>query len=540
MIKDWELIGKTSQFIAEEMGISLKRSAISPNIKERMDHSCAILDRSGRIAAQAEHIPVHLGSFKIGSMNLLQWIRSNRIELGEGDMILTNDPYITGTHLNDVMLMAPVYYEDVISAYVVNKAHIVDVGGPVFGSLNPNAKNLFQEGMIIPPVKLVKRGRIDPEILSIILFNFKEPSTASGDINAQVAANIAGIARIRGMLEEYGAKAVSNGWKETIKHSRKLALSAISGWKKGSFYATDTLEATNSSILLKLRLDISNEGITADFSGSSDELQLPLNAVKGVTFSAVAYAVRSAMNNEIPTNDGLYSILKVYAPEGSLLNPERPYPVSGGNVETTQRIADVVHHALSESAGTEIPSASSGTMFNVMLGGPRGNGESWSYYETIGGGNGAGKGRSGESGVHSNMTNTMNTPIEIAEREYPIFFTSYKIRKHSGGAGRWKGGDGIIRSFRVREACTISILADRFVNPPYALAGGKSGKTGMIYIIHQGKRKRYPSKFTADLAPGDEVIIFTPGGSGYGQKENTIHDLNSTKKNSSKKQRIGA
>ena len=534
MIKDWELIGKTSQFIAEEMGISLKRSAISPNIKERMDHSCAILDKSGRIVAQAEHIPVHLGSFKIGSMTLLQWIISNRIELSEGDMILTNDPYITGTHLNDVMLLAPVHHEDSICAYVVNKAHIVDVGGPVFGSLNPNAKNLYQEGVIIPPVKLVKCGKIDHELLSIILSNFKEPSAASGDINAQIAANSAGIARIREMLLEYGVNAVLSAWNETIKHSRKLAMLAISGWKHGSFYATDMLEAGNSPIFLKLRLDISNKGIIADFSGSSTELELPINAVKGVTFSAAAYAVRSAMNSEIPTNDGLYSILKVYAPEGSLLNPESPYPVSGGNVETTQRIADVVHHALSESTGTVIPSASSGTMFNVMMGGPRGHGKFWSYYETIGGGNGAGKGRNGESGVHSNMTNTMNTPIEVAEREYPIFFTAYRIRKNSGGTGNWKGGDGIIRSFIAKEACTISILADRFVNPPYALAGGRSGKTGKVYIIQKNKRKRYPSKFTADLAPGDEVIILTPGGSGYGRSGNTTHDLNMNKKSKGK------
>ena len=534
MIKDWELIGKTSQFIAEEMGISLKRSAISPNIKERMDHSCAILDKSGRIAAQAEHIPVHLGSFKIGSMNLLQWITSNRIQVSDGDMILTNDPYITGTHLNDVMLLAPVQHEDLMCAYVVNKAHIVDVGGPVFGSLNPNAKNLYQEGMIIPPVRLVKAGIIDTEILSIVLSNFKEPSAALGDINEQIAANNAGIARIREMLAEYGLNAILTGWNETIKHSRKLALLAISGWKRGSFYATDVLEAGHLPIYLKLRLDISNKGITADFSGSSSELELPINAVKGVTFSAVAYAVRSAMNGEIPTNDGLYSILKVQAPEGSLLNPESPYPVSGGNVETTQRIADVVHHALSECAGTVIPSASSGTMFNVMMGGPRGHGKFWSYYETIGGGNGAGLGRNGESGVHSNMTNTMNTPIEVAEREYPILFTAYRIRKNSGGAGTWKGGDGIIRSFIAKEACTISILADRFVTPPYALAGGKSGKTGKVYIVHENKRKTYPSKFTADLAPGDEVIIMTPGGSGYGGNVNTISDFNMKRKSKSK------
>lgn len=526
---DWELIGKASQFIAEEMGISLKRSAISPNIRERMDHSCAILDRNGRIVAQAEHIPVHLGSFKIGAMNLIEWMHSRGIGNNEGDMVMTNDPYITGTHLNDVMLIAPVFCNNSVFGYVVNKAHIVDVGGPVFGSLNPNARNLFQEGMIIPPVRLVKNGSPDSELLSMILANFKDPSTAAGDINAQIAANRGGMARIREIIEEHGEAALTSGWDHAIMHSRKLALSCISGWKKGRFRATDTLEVGKSTISLTLSLVVEPDGINADFSGSSREIEFPLNAVKGVTYSAVAYAVRSAMDLDIPTNDGLYSILHVSAPEGSILNPNKPYPVSGGNVETTQRIADIVLHALSRSVGSSIPSASSGTMFNVMIGGMRSDGSMWSYYETIGGGNGAGKGRNGESGVHSNMTNTLNTPVEVAEKEYPLFFTSYRIRENSGGDGQWKGGDGIMRSFKVKEECTISVLADRFVNPPYALAGGGNGKTGRIYIIHDGVRKQYPSKFTQNLFEGDEVIILTPGGSGYGAKK-SVKRAQATKK----------
>lgn len=515
---DWEFIGKASQFIAEEMGISLKRSAISPNIRERMDHSCALLDMRGRIVAQAEHIPVHLGSFKIGAMNLIEWMHSLDIGHDEGDMVITNDPYITGTHLNDVMLIAPVFYNRAILGYAVNKAHIVDVGGPVFGSLNPNARNLFQEGMIIPPVRLVRNGSPDSGLLSIILANFKDPSTAAGDINAQIAANRGGIARIREMMEEYGEAVVTSGWDHAIMHSRKLALACISGWKKGRFQAADTLEVGKSTINLKVNLDVKSDGISADFTGSSREIEFPLNAVKGVTYSAVAYAVRSAMDLDIPTNDGLYSILQVSAPRSSLLNPDKPYPVSGGNVETTQRITDVVLHALSKSVSSIIPSASSGTMFNIMIGGMRGNGSLWSYYETIGGGNGASMGRHGESGVHSNMTNTLNTPVEVAEKEYPLFFTSYIIRRNSGGKGQWQGGDGIMRSFRAKEACTISVLADRFINPPYALAGGGHGKTGMIYVVHNGVRKKYPSKFTLDLLEGDEVIILTPGGSGYGAK----------------------
>jgi len=513
---DWEFIGKATQFVAEEMGVALKKSAISPNIRERMDHSCAITNFEGVIVAQAEHIPVHLGSFRIGINNIMHWLKEREIILEDGEMLITNDPYISGTHMNDVTLIAPVYIEDNIAAYVVNKAHIVDVGGPVFGSLNPNAKNLFQEGLIIPPVKLVKRNALDSELLAIILNNFKDPETALGDINAQVAANRTGTKRIGELFSRFGREVVYASWENLLENSRVLSIRAMSQWNEGTFTAVDYLEIGKKKVPLQVAIKISKGGITADFTGTSSEIEYPLNAVPGMTFAATSFAIRSALNIDIPTNEGFYSIINIIAPVGSLVNPNRPYPVSGGNVETTQRIADLVLHALSQCA-EGIPSASSGTMFNVMIGGRRKNGKYWSYYETIGGGNGAGPGHKGYSGVHSNMTNTLNTPVEVAEKEYSLFYTSYTLRRGSGGKGKFNGGDGIIRSFRVLENSSFSLIADRFIISPYALNGGKKGKPSSVLIKHGSKKKKMGSKFTTELGPNDEVILMTPGGSGYGE-----------------------
>ncbi len=506
----WEIIGKATQFIAEEMGVALKRSAISPNIRERMDHSCAVLDKNGKIIAQAEHIPVHLGSFKIGSRNIIDYMLRNNIKLKENEMLITNDPYISGTHLNDVTIIAPVYYNNNIFCYVINKAHNVDVGGPVFGSLNPSAKNLYQEGLIIPPVI------ITDDIIRIILSNFKDPETAYGDLNAQQAANRMGINRIKELINKYGEKEILNSWDLLLKHSRELALFTLKSWRKGVYHAVDYLERDKEKININIALKIDNNGITADFDGTHDEIEYPINAVEGVTFSAVAYSVRSAMNIDIPTNDGFYSIIEIKSPYKSLLNPEKNYPVSGGNVETTQRIADVTLRALGEFL-YYIPAASSGTMMNVMLGGKYGD-KYWSYYETIGGGNGARYDSNGESGIHSNMTNTLNTPVEIAEKEYPLFFTEYNLRKNSYGKGKYHGGEGVIRSFKVLNETDISVIADRFIIPPWGSHGGEDAKTGKMYIVRDKKKIKMKGKFSYMLNENDEVIIETPGGAGYGRK----------------------
>ncbi|MCL5788682.1 MAG: hydantoinase B/oxoprolinase family protein [Candidatus Marsarchaeota archaeon] len=514
---NWELISKATEYTAEEMGVALKRSAFSPNIKERMDHSCAILDSRGTMVAQAEHIPVHLGSFRIGALNILNWMCSNSMSLSPGDMLLTNDPYITGTHLNDVTVLAPVYNGSKTMCYVISKAHIVDVGGPVYGSINPSAKTLYEEGIIIDPVRILKGSRLDSEILSILTANFKDPQAAAGDLNAQIAANRTGVTRMNQLFQRYTPSEIYDAWERSVKRSRDLALHSMRKWRRGCFSALEHLELGSSLIPLKLKLEVSEEGIGADFTGTSSQLESPLNAVFGVTFSATMFSVRCAMASEIPVNEGLFSVVQVYADPASLLNPAKPAPVSGGNVETAQRVADLVFQALSKCVPGTIPSGSSGTMFNVMIGGLRENGSGWAYYETIGGGNGGRPGSDGVSAVHSNMTNTRNTPVEVAEREYPVLFTRCSVRRGSGGRGIHSGGDGIVRSFKVLTRARLSILADRFRTRPYALEGGKQGMPGKVKIVRRGAVKLYPSKFMEELEPGDEVTLITPGGSGYGK-----------------------
>ncbi len=517
----WELIHKATVFIAEEMGVALKRSAFSPNIRERMDHSCAVLDSEGRIVAQAEHIPVHLGSFRVGVYNTLRWLEKEGVELNDGDMIVLNDPYISGTHLNDVMVLAPVYIGGKLVAYVVNKAHHVDVGGPIPGSMNPNAKTIYEEGLIIPPVKLVRRGSVDRDVLRLIVENSKTPKVTIGDLNAQIAANRVGSKRIVDLIDRYGLDAVIDGWGKSIDYARRLTLSNMSSWRQGVYEAMDYLELPDRDLILKCTVDVKSEGIKVDFTGSSEQVQAPINAVYGVTFAATTYAVRVALEGDIPVNEGFYGMIEVVAPEGSIVNPRKPAPVAGGNVETSQRIADVVLRALAEVVPHRIPAAGSGTMMNVMIGGYDEERGYWAYYETIGGGTGGRPGKDGVSGVHVNMTNTLNTPIEIAERSYPILYTAYRIREGSGGRGRYRGGDGIVRAFKILKPARLSILAERFKYRPYGLWGGEPGKPARVIIKRaRGFEETMPSKFTVDLEAGDEVIIETPGGGGWGSVHN--------------------
>uniref|UniRef100_A0A2U9IPD9 5-oxoprolinase n=1 Tax=Acidianus sulfidivorans JP7 TaxID=619593 RepID=A0A2U9IPD9_9CREN len=507
-MKGWEIIHKATIYIAEEMGVYLKKSALSPNIRERMDHSCAIVSSDGKIVAQAEHIPVHLGSFKIGVDNVLKYLYDEDIELDNGDVIIFNDPYISGTHLNDVGILSPIFYNSKLVGYAINKAHHVDVGGPLPASLNPKAKTLYEEGLVIPPTKIVKKGEINKEIINLIKNNFKVPDISLGDLNAQISANLLGIKRVIQLMENRNN--VIEAWNESISYSKELTLSKIKDWKKGVYEAEDYLEWKDSLLRLKLKLEVRENEIYADFSGTDKQIEGPLNAVLGVTYSAVSFAIRS-MISEIPTNDGFYQVIKVKAPEGSLLNPLKPAAVGGGNVETSQRIADVVFLALSKFL--DVPAASSGTMMNVMIGGIY-KGKYWSYYETIGGGSGARPFEDGVSAVQNNMTNTLNTPIEIAEKQYPLFFTRYQIRENSGGNGKYKGGDGIIRGFKLLSDATLSILADRFRVGPWGLKGGENGKPGRVII--NGKEIN-DSKFSIELMENDEVIIETPGGGGYGK-----------------------
>ena len=511
----WEIIYKATVFIAEEMGVALKRSAFSTNIKERLDYSCGIVNSDGNIVAQAEHIPVHLGSFKIGVNNVLKWLKDNNTELKEGEMIAVNDPYISGTHLNDLMILAPVYYNGKIISYIVNKAHHVDIGGPLPASLNPEAKTLYEEGLIIPPVKIVKEGSINLDVVRIIKENSKTPKITINDLYSQIASNRLGVKRVLELIEKYNLNNVIEGWNKSIEYSKDLTLYYIREWEKGYYEAEDYIELLDKDLVIKVKLSVKDNLIQADFSGSSKQVNYPLNAVYGVTFSSTAFAIRSSLNAEIPTNEGFYCILEVYAPLGTIVNPKKPAPVSGGNLETSQRIADTVFKALSQVIPKNIPAAGSGTMMNIIIGGYDEEIGFWAYYETVGGGSGGRPNKNGVSCVHVNMTNTLNTPIEVIERDFPIIFTTYKVRENSGGKGKYKGGDGIIRAFKLLKSAKLSILSDRFKRGPWGLNGGEEGKPGKVLIKKSDKLIEMPSKFTIDLDKEDEIVIETPGGGGF-------------------------
>ncbi|MEB3797284.1 MAG: hydantoinase B/oxoprolinase family protein [Caldisphaeraceae archaeon] len=517
----WEIVSKATSFIAEEMGVALRRSSLSPNIKERSDHSCAVADDKGNIVAQAEHIPVHLGSLRIGIKNLLSEIKKKEIEINEGDMIVSNDPFITGTHLNDVTLLAPIFHNDKIIGYVANKAHHIDIGGPIYGSINPFASTIYDEGFIIPPVKIVENGVLRRDLLDVFLSNVKVPKISEGDFKAQIAANMTGIRRIKEAIARYGVKNLMEGWESTILHTYKLSIDEISKWPSGEYVAEDYLEVGEKEIVgLKAKVKIGNDKVEVEFQDVPEQIDKPFNAVFGVTFSAVSFAVRSIIKQEIPVNEGFYSIIEIKAKKGTMLNPLPPAPVSGGNLETSQRIADLIFLALSKAMPSLVPAAGSGTMMNVMMGGfDSFRKQRWAYYETIGGGTGGRPDSDGVSGVHVDMTNTMNTPIEVAEATYPIIFTSYRIREGSGGDGIHKGGDGIIRSFKVLSKTKVSIMGSRFLTSPWGLKGGKPGKRARVIVRKaNGEEILLNPMFTLLLDEGDEIIIETPGGGGYGNK----------------------
>lgn len=509
----WEVVFKATEYIAEEVGVALKRSAFSPNIRERMDFSVAVADSSGRIVAQAEHIPVHLGSLHVGLMNLLRYLEEEHIELRSGDVVVTNDPYITGTHLNDVTMISAVHYIGKPPAYIVTKAHYVDVGGSAPASLNPNAKTLYEEGLVIPPVKLVTSGSVNRDVLNIIQANFKTPDYAIGDIHAQIASHRVGELRIRELLQKYSG--VYEAWSEAIDYTRRLVELEYEKWQSGVYEAEDFLDWGNVVYRIKVKLEVKTSGVIADFTGTDKQVDEPVNAVLGVTFAATSFSVRCALGKDIPTNYGFYSTVQVIAPEGTIINPMKPAPVGAGNLETSNRIADVVFLALSRALRGKIPAAASGTMMNLMIGGVY-RGKYWSYYETIGGGTGARPFKNGVSGVHVNMTNTMNTPIEIAEREYPLLFTEYRIREGSGGRGKYRGGDGVVRSLRVLAPATLSIIASRFKTRPWGLEGGEPGLPARVTIRRKSGRIEQIYSQTITLDVGDEITIETPGGGGYG------------------------
>ena len=506
-------------YTAEEMGIALRKSAYSPNIKERMDHSCAIFDPEKRTVAQAEHIPVHLGSMAYAVRKGLEHYGK---KLEEGDMLLFNDPYISGTHLPDITLIAPAYHEGKLVAYLANKAHHSDVGGRAPGSLAGDATELFQEGIIIPPVRFVKGGEIDEELSELILSNVRTPKVRMGDLRAQIAANALGIRRMLDLAEEHGVERLHAAMEEIMGYSEKRMRSEIDRMPEGTYEAEDFLEDTGvgeEPAKIKVRITIEKDEITFDYTGTDPQVEGPINAPLGVTLSGVYFTLISVTDPTIPINDGCYRPVKIIVPEGCLLNPVKPAPVAGGNVETSQRNADVLLRAFAQVVPEKVCAAGQGTMNNVSIGGidPK-TGGPWAFYETIAGGYGGRQGIDGVDGVQVHMTNTMNTPIEAIELAYPIRFLSYQLRCDTGGPGKWRGGCGLERSWiLLAPSATLSILAERNKIQPWGLFGGKPGALGEYFLKKvDGSIVKLKSKCTVKMIKGDVLIIRTPGGGGYG------------------------
>jgi N-methylhydantoinase B len=497
------------EYISEEMAVALKRSAFSPNIRERADHSCAVLDRRGRTIGQAEQIPVHIGSLPYGLAKTLQYLEDKGVRMKEKEMYVVNDPYISGTHLNDVTVIRPFFWRGELVAFLANKAHHVDVGGIGIASISPKAKNLSEEGMIIEPTKLLERDKPIAEVMRFMKSGSRRPDYIEGDLHAQINANLLGERRMTEVLQKYGSGFESLvDW--ILLDTKKAAEAEYQKLPHGRWRGEDYLEFKNGLLTIRAEVEITDRGVWTNFEGTSKQVRAPYNAVLGVTKSAVTFAIKTLLSSEVALNDGFNRTIHVEAPLGCLVNPRKPAPVAAGNLETSQRIVDVIYKALSTVIPNRIPAASHGSMNNLMMGG-----KSWTFYETIGGGYGGRYGMDGVDGIQVNMTNTMNTPIEVMEHYYPIIFTSYRLRKGSGGSGRWRGGGGIERSFKALEEFEVSIIGDRSVISPWGMRRGRSGRTSE-YLLKSGRRtKKLMSKDTVHLRPGDELIVRTAGAGGY-------------------------
>lgn len=516
-----EVIKGALIYAAEEMGIALKKSAYSPNIKERMDHSCAIFDSERRLIAQAEHIPVHLGSMALAVREALKKYRG---KLSHGDMILLNDPYLSGTHLPDLTLIAPVFYGDELLGYSANKAHHTDVGGKAPGSLAGDATELYQEGLIIPPVKFVKNGEIIRDLSNLIRSNVRTPETQMGDLRAQIAANVTGSRRLRELADRYGLPVLRESMEEIMNNSENLMKSHIQDMPDGIYSASDFMEDVGANGRAKICVTVKIKGskMRFDYEGTSKQVEAPINAPLGVTIAGIYYTLISITDPNIPVNDGCFRPITLNVPKGNMMNPKRPAPVAGGNVETSQRNVDVLMLAFSKIVPEKVPAAGLGTMNNVSIGGIKDDGTPWTFYETIGGGSGGRPDRDGVDGIHVNMTNTMNTPIEALEGYLPLKFKEYQLRKDSGGAGKYRGGCGIIRRWRLlSEKAMVSIMGERTKIAPWGLKGGIQGEKAEYSIIREvGKKEVLPSKCTVSIKRGEELVIKTPGGGGYGNPLN--------------------
>ena len=514
-----EIIKSSLQYASEEMGIAVRNSAYSPNIKERLDHSCALFDAQCRLIAQAEHIPVHLGSLPWGLRTCVTYINERYGGIHAGQMWVVNDPYLSGTHLNDVTLIRPIFWNGELAGYAANKAHHTDVGGSVPGSMSADAPELFAEGLIVPPMLLMNGNAVLAQTVELFSANSRTPEARRGDLRAQIAGNLTGERRLLEVLERYSLSTFEACVERILDESERRLQIALSALGNGTWQARDFMEDLSGepSIAIALCLRLNDGEAYFDYTGTAEQLSYPINAVYGVTLSGVYYAIRAVTDPTIPMNEGCFRPVHIAVPLGTLLNPRRPAPVSGGNVETSTRNADVVLQALAMAAPDRVPASSGGTMSNVMLGGTTPAGDSWAFYETNGCGMGARPTMNGIDGIQCHMTNTLNTPIEAIERTYPLRVTQYEFADDTGGAGAHRGGNGLIRALALTEgSARCSLLADRHRLAPPGAAGGCNAATGRHDLVSETATKPLPAKTSFAFHPGQTIVVQTPGGGGYG------------------------
>lgn len=502
--------------VAEEMGVTLQRASLSPNIKERLDFSCAVFDKNGHMVSQAAHIPVHLGSMPASVEYAIHAFGN----LAKGDVVILNDPYGGGTHLPDITMVSPVYWESEALFYVASRAHHADVGGMSPGSL-PLSTELYQEGLIIPPIKLIDAGQLNAGVLKLITANSRTSDERLGDIEAQQAAHRVGEKRLLALLSEFGDATLTEHAQGLQAYSRTMTEALIESIPDGTYTNEDYLEGDGQStdlIPLKVTLRVLGSQMTVDYSASADQVRGNLNAVPAIVRSATWYAVRLLAETDIPVNDGCFQPVDVITRAGSILNPHFPAGVAVGNTETSQRIVDLLLGALAQALPERIPAASTGSMNNFTFGGTYG-GQSFVYYETLGGGHGASPYGDGISGCQAHMTNTLNTPVEAIEMVLPVRIRAYSLCENSGGSGKFRGGDGVKRQFEFLAPAEVTFNTERRAIAPKGVGGGEDGQVGKNQVMHEGETIDLPAKHTRRVSTGDIVTIQTAGGGGYGRVE---------------------
>lgn len=500
--------------VAEEMGVALRRTAFSPNIKERRDYSCAVFDAKGRVIAQGDHMPVHLGSMPMAVAAALA-----EAPIAPGDVVALNDPFAGGTHLPDVTLIMPVVSGQRMLFYVANRAHHADIGGATPGSMGL-ATDIYGEGLRIPPIRLVRNGVPDADTMRLLLANVRGNVERRGDFDAQIGSLKTGAARLLEIIERRGESEATEYASQLINYSARLMRLTIGLIPDGSYEAADSLDndgIDDREVTIKVRIQIKGERALIDFAGSAPQVTGAINAVEAIAVSAVSYVFRCLISGEVPASAGLMEPIEVIAPSGTVVNANPPASVAGGNVETSQRIVDVLFKALAQALPDRIPAASQGTMNNLTIGGiDSRNGQEFSYYETIAGGMGARPSADGMSGVHTHMTNSLNTPAEALEYAYPLRVREYRLRKGSGGEGKQRGGNGVVREIETLVPARMSLLADRRKRGSYGLSGGADGSPGVDQIIRGNRKQRIKAKSSHELKAGDRIRIETPGGGGWG------------------------